>query len=605
MITLEEIEIEGFGSLAKLFKFNLKQNGLNILNSRNGRGKTTIFSALCWVLYGKSLKNKSQVETWEDKRPKGWKGTMVTVRFATDPGDKVTRIYRCIKYRDRVGGASGGSRLIIVEDGKEIEFKDKKAAQKWIDKKMGMSFDLFKNTVVFGQKMKRFIEEDGPTKKAIFEEIFDTAYIQGAKKLAEELRDGYQKDIAADNHNLEKMGIKLEGLIKLRSTLDKQVKDFEKIQQRDLRRQREYRKEIREELSTLRAHHGPDFNEVLNSLKVRLAEAGKIGKEISRLENEAFKLDFKIQQDEASFNGSKKEHKRFVNELAKKHFTCSLCKQKLDPKHQQQHTKQLKQYIAEEKAKQFKMEPLLGESKKEYGKYIKLIHKLKERTKGIVELEDAIYDQKQVIARAAELEKDKKNSLKIISELKKEKPNTEELEKVKREINTLESKLSPLQSRINYLETQLGDCLWVIKDPLSNSGIKAFIFSQMIKKVNHKLLNYSHIINGQIQFGVDLGTGNRDFYITINRDGHIRFYADLSGGEQQLINICIAFSMYDTISESNPFNLLVLDEVFEGLDDENVEIVGDLVKQKSRGRSLFVITHKRTFIPNGSNLINL
>ena len=63
--------------------------------------------------------------------------------------------------------------------------------------------------------------------------------------------------------------------------------------------------------------------------------------------------------------------------------------------------------------------------------------------------------------------------------------------------------------------------------------------------------------------------------------------------------------MYDTISTNNPFNLLVLDEVFEGLDDDNVEVVGDLVKQKSKGRCLFVITHKRTFIPNGSNLITL
>lgn len=603
MITLDIISIEGFGNLAKPFGFNLDVKGLNILNSRNGRGKTTIFSALCWVLYGKSLKNKSQVETWEDKRPKNWKGTCVALIF-NDNG-RVYTIYRCIKYTAKLYGAKGANRLIIVEGGKEKSFKDKNKAQQWIVNKMGMSFELFKNTVVFGQKMKRFIEEDGPTKKAIFEEVFDTAYIQTAKKLAEEMRDGYQKDIQAERYNLEKIGLKLEGLYKLKDTLDKQVKDFERVKNRDIRRQRAYRVEIGIDLTKLRANHGPDFERVLGKLRQKLAGAKEAYDKAREIDNKAFKLDLTIQQEEAVYEGSKKEQKRILKELANKQYTCSLCKQKLSPKHQKEHVKQLKEYLKQEEYKQLGILPVLETYRAEHEAMKKQVINLRRVASDIIPYEDAIEEQKEVIKRVQNLEKEKAKALKTIKQLKVEKPNTDELEKVIKDIDNLEKQKAPTEHKISVIARNLEDCQWLIKDPLSNSGIKAFIFSQMIKRVNQKLVSYSHIINGIIEFGVDLSTGNRDFYITINRDNNIRFYPDLSGGEQQLINICIAFGMYDTISESNPFNLLVLDEVFEGLDDENVEIVGDLVKSKSKGKSLFVITHKRTFIPNGSNIINL
>lgn len=603
MITLDEIEIEGFGGFAKTFRFNLKQPGLNILNSRNGSRKTTIFSAMCWVLYGKSLKPKSQIETWEDKRPKDWKGTRVSLYF-TD-GEEKHVVHRCIKYRGRLLGASGASRLIICDSQDEISFKDKHKAQQWIVKKLGMTFELFKNTVVFGQKMKRFIEEDGPTKKEIFEEIFDTSYIQVAKKLAEEQRDQTQKDLTVLRFEYDKTGIKIEALKELNQSLEQNLKDFNKIQTRDLRRQRAYRTELRNDISKLMGNFGPDLNKTLKRAKRSLDQLHEQGKQVQTWENDEFRLDLTLKQDEATYDGSKREQQRLVKELAAKHYKCSLCKQKLSPGHQLEHSKQLKQWIADEKAKREKLLPTITKNKAKHEKLLSDIKKNKVNAANLTHLEDWVSDIKDAIKRVAHLEKEKKEALKEIHKIKAEKPDTVKLEKVKSDLQAMERRRIPMEEAMNKLEMKLEDLNWVIKDPLSNSGIKAYIFSQMIKKVNHKLVSYGHIMNGLINFGIDLSTGNRDFYITIKQGSHLRFYPDFSGGEQQLVNICIAFAMYDTISENNPFNLLILDEVFEGLDDENVEIVGDLVKVKSKGRSLFVITHKRTFIPNGSNLINL
>lgn len=322
------------------------------------------------------------------------------------------------------------------------------------------------------------------------------------------------------------------------------------------------------------------------------------------LNKDAFRLELTIQQNKAEFDGSKKVMKHLMVDLAKKHFTCSLCKQQLDTQHQKQHIKQVQSNIKLEKEKRIRLEKIIA---KDIKKYNNLTHEISQLNYGaaLEELQEKFEEVKSDIKEYYNLKKDRKNCLKEIEKIKLEKPSTIKLEEVKKEITTLKNKKGPIEEYQKVLNQDIEDCDWVIKDPLSNSGIKSFIFSQMVKKVNAKLTNYSHIINGLINFGVDLGSGNRDFYITIEKEGHLRFYSDQSGGEQQLINVCIAFSMYDTISESNPFNLLVFDEIFEGLDPKNVEIVGELVKQKSKNKCIFVITHSSNFIPNGSNIIKI
>ena len=59
-----------------------------------------------------------------------------------------------------------------------------------IDKNIGMSYNVFMNSVMFGQGCKRLIQETGPDKKKLFEDIFELNYLSEAKKVAQ---DRYQK----------------------------------------------------------------------------------------------------------------------------------------------------------------------------------------------------------------------------------------------------------------------------------------------------------------------------------------------------------------------------------------------------------------------------
>src|SRR4051812_34924283 len=82
------MRIRGFGSIStKLkFRFDKPEAGLTVINGSNGVGKTTIWNALGWVCWGKLLKEKSSVETWEDCRPDSYKGTKVMLYYENNKG---------------------------------------------------------------------------------------------------------------------------------------------------------------------------------------------------------------------------------------------------------------------------------------------------------------------------------------------------------------------------------------------------------------------------------------------------------------------------------------------------------------------------------------
>ena len=74
-------------------------------------------------------------------------------------------------------------------------------------------------------------------------------------------------------------------------------------------------------------------------------------------------------------------------------------------------------------------------------------------------------------------------------------------------------------------------------------------------------------------------------------------YAANSAGERRRIDLCIAFALGDLVSNraNKRFNILILDEVFDHLDEAGIESVMLLLNKLSSVReSVFVITHNDT-----------
>ena len=68
-------------------------------------------------------------------------------------------------------------------------------------------------------------------------------------------------------------------------------------------------------------------------------------------------------------------------------------------------------------------------------------------------------------------------------------------------------------------------------------------------------------------------------------------YILINGGEKQLVNVAMAFAMNESLTMSKGINLAFLDEVFESLSSDNVEVVTSLIRHTFADKTLFLITH--------------
>ena len=182
MIKFNNLVIEGFCSIPQ-YTLNLNSgNGITIIRGANGFGKSSLLASISWVCYGKTPKGVNNVNTWEKVRPKDYKGTKVQLFFTKK--NVTYSIIRCQNYKGEVLGSKGKDRIILLEDGVEVNEKSKPAIQQKIIKILGMSYELFNNSLMFGQGVKRLIQESSSDKKKLFEEIFELEYLNIAKQLA-------------------------------------------------------------------------------------------------------------------------------------------------------------------------------------------------------------------------------------------------------------------------------------------------------------------------------------------------------------------------------------------------------------------------------------
>lgn len=220
MVTFEKIIIEGFGSIANSTTFQLDRGGIHFIRGKNGEGKTTLFSALAWVLYRINLKGTTndKVTTWEQYQPEGFKGTRVALLLAK--GEDKYMIVRHLNYSGTTKSYKGASKLMIFKSdtwnftpedmiGSEQHKEDQ---QVFINKLVGADSKIFLNSVLFGQRMKKLVESDNDEKRVLFEKLFELEFIQKAKERAKTEQTRLTFEIKADNQYLDNIDKFIEKL---------------------------------------------------------------------------------------------------------------------------------------------------------------------------------------------------------------------------------------------------------------------------------------------------------------------------------------------------------------------------------------------------------
>lgn len=685
----DSIYIEGFRSIVEPIEFKFHRIGLHLIKGKNGAGKTSIFEALVWCLYGHNLKGTviKKVASWPELRSKQWKGTVVNVTFHLN--DVVYNIERQLDYTTKDGK---NSNLLIFKNGKEItdDLLFKKDAQQYIINLLGMDYQAFMNSIMFGQRMAKLIESSNDDKRSLFERLFEMDFIRASKEkgqnelneLDQEYHDVTTEKIKIE-HKIEKIDTEINHNIshveEIKSQRDKRLLHYkesiiEKKEQiknltNDLKELKEFHRtwnedqyvELKEKYEKLYAKINKynenyqilkgdkqDIENKINTEKHIIEIATKeIDNIIDLYNSQVSRRENMINEYENSIKSIKEKIKKEESSIDKK---CPTCTQDIPPDLLEITIKNaIKPYVSNLKIYEEKLENLKKESikldenmielnKKKIKKSEETINKLNETLQEIKQnihkLEELISDKEYIEIsehlkqlevtrkRYFLLQKENKEKEELLNKLIHEKelyekeyesvsqeeiPDIDELNKVLIDHkNKLEKEYDLILSTIKQLEKDMEAIRWWLKVGFSFKGLPSYIFQAMLHQLNENIVQYADRLGISIQFGIDLSKASKPFTTIcsigdkINKD-----YEEFSGGEKQRLDIVLIFAMHDLINVGNDVNILILDEVFEGLDEIGSSAVFDLIRIKASQKCVYVITHSSTIDGLYSSTINV
>jgi len=158
-------------------------------------------------------------------------------------------------------------------------------------------------------------------------------------------------------------------------------------------------------------------------------------------------------------------------------------------------------------------------------------------------------------------------------------------------LNKAKKEAEKISKTLEIKEKYLGELNFWLKTGFGANGLKNFIFSAMLTGLNQRIKEYADILGLYVKFSVDLTSKQAKFTTDVSMDGITVDYNELSGGEKQKINIVLAFAMHDLVNLDAHFNILIMDEVFEGLSQTNIELAFQIIRKKAEEKAVFVVTH--------------
>ena len=267
------IEMKAFGSYRdEKIDFTGKSQGLFLITGDTGAGKTTIFDAICYALYGETSGGKRSGEMMCSQFAKP--GEKTEVRFCFDYDGReylVTRSPDQPKWNkkgERLKTTTGTKVSLILPDGTEFAGKTKETNEK-IQQIIGLGCNQFTQIAMLAQgDFIKLLHATSEERKEIFARIFDTSiYEQIQRELALEAKSVYGKLIGNREDIIKELG----RIQAVDAVLDEQWNDLEVL----------FSETHRDELLALAKRICEDSNQQLGQVENDKENVGKTLEKIS------------------------------------------------------------------------------------------------------------------------------------------------------------------------------------------------------------------------------------------------------------------------------------------------------------------------------------
>jgi len=594
-VVFKRVIAENFLSFPSL-DFSIPEMGLWIVygevegvsSGSNGAGKSALFETIVWVLYGKTLRGGKL----DDVIRKGTAMASVSLDFFVDQ-----QKYRIVRSRD-VGGSHRVSLYLCGENDELSDISGSGVLDtngKIVNVIGGVTFDIFRNAVCFGQGLPyRFIQATDAEKKRIFDEILNLDWISIAKDRCADLLRCYEQED-------EKLNFTMNSA---QSTLQSLINDLEK---------------------TTVGENENDPASTFACLRTALKGKAELVKRIERLElinkgrqDKKEVLSEKLKEVEKEieiFKNSVMTHKEAAETMKsaidevidavrklKEAGWCPLC---LSPLSETMREKLLKDYrkkwkaLSEERTSTLEMIEIYRNSINQLNSQLRKINlqisKLDERIERTLDdlesaREEAVWFETQIARLRTELRH-------LVSEEKREDVRMETLSKKIAETNR---KIDLIAHRKRNVDLAV-EILRFWNRSFGSKGLKTLVLENVLPELNRIVSIYLDAMNmtrSRLSFtsqNVESGGVSERIGIHITEDDHERAYETLSGGEKRRYDFVILLALQEFISRMNnvDFSIQVFDEVCESLDDNGIESVISLLENvaSTSGRAIFVISH--------------
>ena len=626
MFKFKKIKAKNFLSYKDL-ELDLDKRGLilvegkNLTNSAflsNGSAKSSLLSTVTYALYGKTEKGQTADEVVNNKVGKD---TSVKLYFDVDE-----QAYRIERYRK---DKKNKNQVKLFKGDDEIKTNSAKETNQRILDLFGIDYSAYINSISIGQGSETsFSDATDKQKKEILENVANIAIYARAQEVAKQKVTDTQTKLAEYKNqlaNYESEKDKFETLKQSEQDKYDNAMSYYSSAQELLNEAEGKYKDLKEQANL----------DTLNEQKDKLLdELDRIKYLIDNKEpKQTFTLDTSEYENKISelqvilnkFSAEKMSKENEVNNLKVSYNSfntatvCPTCGSPLDPTHalnEQEKTisqvAKIKEYIIQLEGGINMTNKKITEAKQELQdkqtEFNKFVADRDREYDSIVSVNQKAYFNKQqevnnIQSQIDKVNNDIQNAYNTMEHYrwdleKREQPNPPY--DYKEELDKLEKDNKENMEKVDKLTDDMLEYEQVVK-MYSNSGVRSIVLDNITPYLNEQANKYLAILAGStIQINLTTQKENKDgsisdkFEVEVYNASGGSDYKSASAGERKRIDLAISFALQDLVIKQNntSVNLLMLDEVFENLDEVANENVITLLEEKAKEvDSIFVITH--------------
>jgi len=553
--------------------------GYNMLGGdSNGSGKSTIFSAISWCLYGRTSKGSvTDIGNWG--------GGVVEVEVSFSSPEGLVSVYRSptkTEIRHDTGEVIGGNRFDV---------------QKAINQLFKADYPMFINSTLWAQGSTEFLAASGDVdKKKLLKAIMGLEVLDKGSEKAKKVYD--EAVTSADNLTIDIH--RLEDNVSQAKAAS--IKYTEKIKGWT----EEHDKAVDKLRAQVESVSKPDTTGAEEQLHEKDSIYQKMSQELEQHEKELEALtsmfSFK-NQDQAVYRTAINDLTSTILKLVDKDGEmCPYCGSEITRKNLGKHKKELNTKLEEYKLKLHKAENETFSCQEDLDKCKSWLDSYGYLRSEIIQL-----------SHQHEMDKSKTKSYDEITAVLKAKLREEEeaTNPYTDLAGSYESDLADLHSRLNLAQEAkdtivhkidyIAYCRWL----LSREGVSSYIIEQSFARLEHltnfylsKLSTEGFRVQIKPQRELKSKSLKEEIDIAVFTGKHHIPYWNLSDGQRQRLNIALLVAVYRLCRDYGQarFDFLLLDEVLDlslgakGQDDV-LRFMKEMLAEIS---SIYVISHKET-----------